>query len=264
MATIDTIRAAISTLIPELNNTSSSSILTRILQVFASVVDTILLNISNSEQVIETSARTNRVAGAQYYIDKALAFQYGDSLVVVDQSNFQYGYNTIDESKQIIKQVAVTPDVNAAEIDVSACTQDGDGNNVLLTEDQTQSLQNYLQQLAPLGIGINVLTPDAISTITATALYIRYNQSYSLTTIKQQVTSVLVSTQRMLIGYQGIYVNDLESALANIDGVRDAYFDNLTYDSGTSPANGVITPKSVFFNFDPSLLDLSLVQFIAV
>lgn len=264
MATIDTIRASIAKLIPELNNTSSSSIVTRISQTFAAVIDTILLNISNSETVIETSARTNRVAGAQYYIDMALAFQYGDPLVIVDQATFRYGYSTIDPSKQIVKQVAVSANVKAAEINVSACTQDSNGNNELLSSDQSTALQDYLQQLAPLGIGINVLTPETISTITATKLYIRYNQSYSLSAIKQSVKDALVSTQGMLIGYNGVYVNDIETALGAIDGVRDAYFDTLTYDSGTAPTNGVITPASVFFNFDAKLLDLSLVQFEAV
>ena len=118
---------------PELTNSSNASIFHRIVEAFAQALNTISLNISNSETVIENSARTLRVAGRQYYVDKSLAFQFGDNLVLIDQTNFQYGYAQIDASKQIIKQAAIYTTGNGAVINLNVCTQDDTGNIILTT-----------------------------------------------------------------------------------------------------------------------------------
>ena len=264
MATIDTIRQSVQKVAPELDNTSVSALWNRICSVFAAVIDTVTLNMSNSEEVVRNTALNLRVAGEQYYVDKALAYQDGDSLVIVDPSTYRYGYATVDESKQIVKQVTVTAVPFAATIKVNAAKQDSDGYNVALSETEAVSLQNYLQRLAPLGISVEVSVIDAVSEVTAQRLFVRYYKSYSLTVIHQAVKSAMISTQGMLVGGDPIYVNDLESALKNIDGVRDAWFLNLTYDDGQQPADGVITPKSGFFNFSEALTELSIVQFDAI
>lgn len=264
MATIDTIRQSIQNIAPSLSNTSTSALWNRIASVFAAVIDTTTLNMSNSEEVIRNTALNLRVAGEQYYVDKALAFQEGDSLVIVDPSTYRYGYATIDESKQIIKQVTVSAVPSSATVNVNAAKQDSDGYNVALSETEAASLQNYLQRLAPLGISVKVAKIDAVSEVTAQRLFVRYYKSYSLPVIQQAVKSALISTQGMLVGGDPIYVNDLESALKAIDGVRDAWFNNLTYDGSRQPTNGIITPKSGFFNFSDALTELSIVQFDAI
>lgn len=264
MATIDTIKTSVSKIVPELSNKSASALWARLCETFAAVVDTTILNMSNSEEVIRNAALNLRVAGEQYYVDKVLAFQEGDSLVIVDPTTYSYGYATVDESKQIIKQVTVSADTSSAEIRVNAATQDADGYNKLLTADQTTALQNYLQRLAPLGIAVNVSSPEKVSEITADRLFVRYYKSYSLPVVQQAVKNILISTQGMLIGGDPIYVNDIEGAIKNIDGVRDAWFLNLKYDTYKTPVNGVITPASGFFNFSSNLIDLSIVQFEAI
>ena len=84
MATIDTIRQSIQNIAPSLSNTSTSALWNRIASVFAAVIDTTTLNMSNSEEVIRNTALNLRVAGEQYYVDKALAFQVDTPLVIVD------------------------------------------------------------------------------------------------------------------------------------------------------------------------------------
>ena len=108
MSFYDDIRTNIKILVPILNNTSSSSIVNRIISTVASVLNIVKLEISNSEQTVESSARSLKVMGRQYYIDTALAFQYGASLTIVDSQTYRYGYATINPDQQIIKQLAIS------------------------------------------------------------------------------------------------------------------------------------------------------------
>lgn len=90
MSFYDDIRTNIKILVPILNNTSSSSIVNRIISTVASVLNIVKLEISNSEQTVDSSARSLKVMGRQYYIDTALAFQYGASLTIVDSQTYRY------------------------------------------------------------------------------------------------------------------------------------------------------------------------------
>lgn len=262
MAIIDEITNRISAVIPALNNSSASSIATRMMQVFAAVVDTTILNNNNSISAITNAARTLRVAGRKYYIDTALAFQEGDNLVMIDPASFKYGYATIDPTKQIIKQVAINTVQISGTIIMKVATQNVDGYNTPLTSVQLSSFASYMQSMAPLGISMPISSPAA-SIVSATKLVIHYSNSYSLTTIQNTVKTVLITTQGMLVGDSPVFVNDMEGALKNIDGVRDAYFVNITAD-GTPPTNGVLTPASGYYNFDEELTTLRAVEFISM
>lgn len=254
MTTFETIIAKLKLLAPELTNYSVSALYQRLASAFSEVINVVLLNQSNSEAVIENTARTLRVMGRQYYIDTALDFQYGDNLIIVDPATKRYGYATNDPSKQIIKQVVVRVDATANAIYLNACTSDSNGNNKPLDDDQLSEFTNYINSKSAFGISIMISSP-APSIITTRKLYIRYLDTYSLTQIKSSAKEVLVTTQGTLLGDSPVFVNDIESALGNIPGIRDAYFISITCD-GKSPEQGILTPASGYFNFSSELQDL--------
>ena len=255
MTTYEQIVANIGKVVSVLTNASNSAIWRRIAAVFAETINTVLLNQSNSETVIENEARTVRVMGKQYYIDTALAFQSGDNLVVVDQSNYAYGYEVVDPAKQIIKQVTVRVDANKNVVIMNVCTQDENDNNAALTEEQLSEFINYMNAKSAFGISIMISSPTP-SIITTSQLYIRYLDTYSLTQIQNGIKDVLITTQGALLGDSPVFVNDIESALAAVPGVRDAYFVGITCD-GAEPTNGIITPTSGYFNFSEDLQSLT-------
>lgn len=255
MTTYEQIVANIGKAVSVLTSASNSAIWRRIAAVFAETINTVLLNQSNSETVIENAARTVRVMGKQYYIDTALAFQSGDNLVVVDQSNYAYGYEVVDPAKQIIKQVTVRVDANKNVVTMNVCTQDENGNNAALTADQLAEFTNYMNAKSAFGISIMISSPTP-SVITTSQLYIRYLDTYSLTQIHSGIKDILITTQGALLGDSPVFVNDIESALAAVPGVRDAYFVGITCD-GVEPTNGIITPTSGYFNFSEDLQNLT-------
>lgn len=257
MTTYEQIVANIGKTISSLTSTSNSAIWRRLAAVFAETINTVLLNQSNSEVVIETAARTLRVMGKQYYIDTALAFQTGDNLVVVDPSKYAYayGYETVDPAKQIIKQVAIRVDAQKNVINMHVCTQDANGNNVALTAEQLAEFSNYMTAKSAFGISMMISSPTP-SIITTTQLFIRYLDTYSLSQIKNSVKEILITTQGTLLGDSPVFVNDIETALAGVPGVRDAYFVGITCD-GAEPTNGILTPASGYFNFSAALQNLT-------
>ena len=246
MTTYEQIVANIGKTISSLTSTSNSAIWRRLAAVFAETINTVLLNQSNSEVVIETAARTLRVMGKQYYIDTALAFQTGDNLVVVDPSKYAYGYEAVDPAKQIIKQVAIRVDAQKNVINMHVCTQDANGNNVALTAEQLAEFSNYMTAKSVFGISMMISSPTP-NIITTTQLFIRYLDTYSLFQIKNSVKEILITT---------VFVNDIETALASVPGVRDAYFVGITCD-GAEPTNGILTPASGYFNFSAALQNLT-------
>lgn len=254
MTTYETIISRLKAVAEELNNTSVSALYKRLVSAFSETVNTVLLNISNSETVIENSARTLRVMGRQYYIDTALAFQMGDNLVLIDPATHAYGYNPVDPSKQIIKQVVVRVDADDKLIYMNVCAQDGSGNNSPLTESQLAEFTTYMNAKSCFGISILISSPQP-STISASNLYIRYLDTYSLTQIKQGIKEVLITTQGTLLGDSPVFVNDIESALSGVPGVRDAYFVGINCD-GQLPVNGILSPSSGYFNFSAELQEL--------
>lgn len=266
MSTFTDIKERVQTLIPELTNTSNASIWTRLCQCFAGVIDTTVLNCANSELVIANSARSLRVAGRQYYIDTALAYQYGDNLVLLDPKTYRYGYAETDTSKQIVKQVALLYDVTNRVIIISVATIDNDGVVTPLTSAQLADFKSYMEYKTPLGLAPEI-TSTAAWTIDAEILTIRYDSAYSLESIKKSVQAVLKNQQAKVRGFVPIYVNEIESALNDIDGVIDAYFTApvaVSPDASVSRAvvKGVLNTDSGYFNFSDGLRDLTKVEFV--
>jgi len=92
------------------------------------------------------------VASVPWYYKMALAFQYGDSLVLNEQTQ-QYGYATIDESKQVVKYAAVRDKGTSVQILVSG---DEGGNPVALSNDVLSVFKQYMNRVKVAGVILNI------------------------------------------------------------------------------------------------------------
>ena len=254
------IQQNINNIVPELNNTSSSSIVNRIISVVDSGLSVVELEISNSEQTIENAARSLRVMGKQFYIDTALQFQYGSALTIINPDTLQYGYNPVDTTKQIIKQIAISTN-DSGQITIKAAKMNSDGYIEQLADAELLSFADYMGAFTPLGMQIQTVSSEP-ATLNCTSLYIRYSKEYSFSVIQSALPNIFLMFQSQLRGDDPLYVNDIETAIKSIDGVRDAYFNGIqisdpSEEEPISPTNGIIEIPAGYFNFAQNLVDLT-------
>jgi hypothetical protein len=201
--------------------------------------------------------------GRQYYIDTALAFQYGAALTIVDPQTYRYGYATINPDQQIIKQLAISSTDNGLIV-MKVAKIDNDGYITPLLVGELQSFSDYMNSFLPLGFQIQITSAEP-AVLHCTSLYIRYSKEYSLSVITQQIKDVFLSFQADLRGDDPLYVNDIESAIKSAPGVRDAYFNNISVTDSSeedpiTPVNGQITIPAGYFNFARELVEMQSVN----
>ena len=186
--TANQIKAYLANILPNLNS-SASAIWTRFVDVFSTIIDILTGEIGRSNTIIETAARSLRVMGQQYYIDKALAYQEGDDLVVVNDETLAMGYAETDTSKQIIKQVYTSVPDNG-EIYLKVATTDSDNNLIPLTAQQLDAFKGYMKNWEPVGIAVTVFSqvPDRFD---CAHLYVRYSRDYNLIAIQDNIKALL-------------------------------------------------------------------------
>lgn len=101
------------------------------------------------------------VASVPWYYKMALAFQYGDSLVL-NETTQQYVYANIDESKQVVKYAAVRDRGTSVQILVSG---DKDGKPMALSNDVLTVFKQYMNRVKVAGVilGISSKESDSMS-----------------------------------------------------------------------------------------------------
>lgn len=259
----DEIKARVQRVIPELNNTSNTAIWSRMADVVGHVNDVTLLEGNRTQIRVENAARNLRTTNKQYYIEIALAFQFGDDLVIIDEETQREGYAVVDPTKQIIKQVSVsTP--SPAYIKMTVATTDANGNLIPLTAEQLTDFRGYLARMTTAGI-IVTTTSSPADVFMTDKLYVTYRSDYSLTNIQTALRTTLQNFQLILNTDSPLYVNDIENALREIPGIRDAYFDNprVTYTDIMGvlqteyAVDGVIPLNAGYFNFDANIYDFT-------
>lgn len=92
------------------------------------------------------------VASVPWYYKMALAFQYGDSLVLNERTQ-QYEYASIDEAKQIVKYAAVRDKGTSVQILVSG---DKKGNPEPLSNDVLAVFKQYMNRVKVAGVILNI------------------------------------------------------------------------------------------------------------
>lgn len=257
MSLINTIWDNIQRTIPAMN-TSNAGILRKIAEVVGTVLDIVRLEILRSEQTIAAAAKIARVTSEAWYVERAYAYQQGDQVVVVNEATQELGYATIDATKQIIKQASMGSNQDGLYY-INVATADANNNVVSLTQYQLDAFNAYYRNFWGVGAQIQAAS-NAPAVLSADKLYVRFDKSYNLDTIKNSINTGLHDLQMQRRTTNVLYINDIERYISGLDGIKDAYFSEVkvSQDSGiTTPQDGKIVLSPGYFNFNPNLYDFT-------
>lgn len=106
---------------------------------------------------VEDQMASAVVASVPWYYKMARAFQYGDALVFLDDTQ-GYGYAKADEKKRVVKYAAVRDRGTSVEILVSG---EEDGSPVPLADGVLSSFKQYMNRVKVAGIVLNIRSQAA-------------------------------------------------------------------------------------------------------
>ena len=173
------------------------------------------------KEYVEEKISMAVVASVPWYYKMALAFQYGDSLVLNERTQ-QYEYAIVDESKQVVKYAAVRDNGTSVQILVSG---DDGGNPVALSNDVLAVFKQYMNRVKVAGVILNITSKpsDIISinaTITVNALIM--DDSGTLLKDGSKPVDAAISEYLKHIKYGGTFnKTKLVDAIQSVEGVVD-------------------------------------------
>lgn len=177
---------------------------------------------------------------------------------MVNEATQELGYATIDVTKQIIKQASMGSNQEGLYY-INVATADANNNVVSLTQDQLDAFSAYYRNFWGVGAQIQAAS-NAPAVLSADKLYVRFDKSYNLDAIKNSINTGLHDLQMQRRTTNTLYINDIESYLSGLNGIKDAYFSEVKVSqegSITTPQDGKIVLSPGYFNFDPNLYDFT-------
>lgn len=242
MATQDLITANLIAL--GFDNPSQAAIYNKIAEACGLVIDSTITELNNSETEIFNINNTQRYGKSGYYTGKALAFQYGDNLII-DAVTFDCVYAVIDVTKQIIKQAAFE-DISSQLFLKIAALNTITGLLEPLTIAQYNAFSTYFDVFEIPGLPVTIINlPGNILYFNATATFFA---TYDLPTLQTNLLNAL-NTFRNSFTFNGtFYAGDLEQYIkTNVPGVRDFFINNTLIDG--VPFSGSIALPAGYFNY---------------
>lgn len=180
-------------------------------------------------KVVDDKVSMAVVASVPWYHKMAKAFQYGDSLVLNEDTQ-QYGYATIDEGKQVVKYAAVRDRGTSVQILVSG---EKDGKPVALSNSVLTVFKEYMNRVKVAGVVLNISSKESdklsiSATISVDSLVIDENGvklSDGTMPIEEAIENHLKDIQ-----YGGTFnKTKLISAILSVDGVEDVELGTCSY-----------------------------------
>lgn len=180
-------------------------------------------------KVVDDKVSMAVVASVPWYYKMAKAFQYGDSLVLNEDTQ-QYGYATIDEGKQVVKYAAVRDRGTSVQILVSG---EKDGKPVALSNSVLTVFKEYMNRVKVAGVVLNISSKESdklsiSATISVDSLVIDENGvklSDGTMPIEEAIENHLKDIQ-----YGGTFnKTKLISAILSVDGVEDVELGTCSY-----------------------------------
>ncbi len=245
------------------DNTSAVAITTKIADAIAPIIDNTITEINNSETIIKDLLISQYgYLKSAYYTSSALAFQYGDNLVINTAVNPVTGapylnliYPVIDTTKQIIKQAAFQSVAagNSNQLFIKVATIDTiTGLLIPLSTPQLNSFTAYMDNFEAPGLPLNIIN-QAGNILNFNAIC-SYYAAYNLTTIQTGILNALISFQDTFIFNGEFFTGELQTYIQQqVPGIRDIYIYNTTLDG--IPFAGSINLSSGYFNYAVNILD---------
>lgn len=180
-------------------------------------------------KVVDDKVSMAVVASVPWYYKMAKAFQYGDSLVLNEDTQ-QYGYATIDEGKQVVKYAAVRDRGTSVQILVSG---EKDGKPVALSNSVLTVFKEYMNRVKVAGVVLNISSKESdkvsiSATISVDSLVIDESGvklSDGTKPIEEAIENHLKDIQ-----YGGTFnKTKLISAILSVDGVEDVELGTCSY-----------------------------------
>jgi hypothetical protein len=165
------------------------------------------------------------VGRASWYAAKALEFQYGDSLTVVDGV---VQYAVLDTSKQIIKRASCKGGVNAI---LKVATTDIGGNIVGLLPAQLDAFNDYVNNFMFAGTNLTVLSQNTDYLKLVANIY--YNPLLFSNQVKTNVLAA-INTHLSTLDFNGLLkVSALQDAIQAVEGVTDVQITTIQAKTNT-------------------------------
>lgn len=242
-------------------NTSALAIYNKIAQSVGQVVDNTISEISNSETIITNLLISQYGYGKPlYYTSAALAFQYGDNLIVNLTINpvtgapyLNYIYAQVDTTKQIITQAAFEAINSGGTVQMFlkvATTDTVTGLLVQLSGPQFTAFSNYFLNFQVAGLPISII--NAAANILNFNAECTYFATYDLPTLQSNIATALNNFQKQFQFNGEFYSGDLQDYIKqNVPGIRDFFVFNTTLDG--VPFSGSQSLISGYFNYQAGI-----------
>lgn len=186
-------------------------------------------------KVVDDKVSMAVVASVPWYYKMAKAFQYGDSLVLNEDTK-QYGYAAIDEGKQVVKYAAVRDRGTSVQILVSG---EKDGKPVALSNSVLTVFKEYMNRVKVAGVVLSIRSKNADKMVIMAKVYVDslvINSDGTLISDGSKPVEEAINAYLANIVYGGTFnKTKLTNAILGVEGVSDVEIGECSYmeDGGT-------------------------------
>ena len=208
----------------DLNSESNTAIWRLWMFIVATIISFFEVTMDTFQALIQNLINNNQYGTNNWWYSKMMAFQYGDSLVFL---NNIYQYAAVDATKQIVGFCSISSLNGVVQIKIA---QNVNGQPAVLSADQLNGAVSYVSQIQPSGIKWAVLSLPADLLKFIANIY--YDASGDITVIQPAVEAAIqayllsLNTVQTVNGapitqnFNGtIYLNKLIDAIQAIPGI---------------------------------------------
>lgn len=183
---------------------------------------------------VEEKVSSAVVASVPWYYKMALAFQYGDALVL-NPKTYQYEYAQSDEEKRVIKYAAVRDKGTSVQILVS-----GEQNGIpsVLSDDVLSVFKQYMNRVKIAGVILNISSRESDRVLIRAVITVNplvLDDKGMLLKDGSKPVEAAISDYLKNIVYGGTFNKTrLVDAIQAVDGVEDVELGTCSYRTDTS------------------------------
>lgn len=210
-----------------------------------------------------TEIKETGIAANKYYFAREwAAFQYGDDLLV-DDTTGRYYYAVEDDSKKIIKRLAIIQANNGWLLKVA--TEDGSGNPIPLTTPQLDAYSIFIDRTQPPGPKVSVLSLPSDKLDAQFTVY--YNALEPLEDLQPLVEAAYMAyiAQIDINGDSVYYITKHKDKLQAVPNVVDVVVDSIEAKADGDDYAAVARiyePFSGYLELDPALDIADLITYV--